>query len=91
MKASKTNDEVLANTPLHDLTLDQAVDYLEENPRHALVIVGSAGEVYVLRGAGDDLCNFYYGYYPAEDPNDANGGDLTAREAVNASLVLANQ
>lgn len=71
--------------------LNDLIAYLNESPRHAIVITGLAEEssqcaVYVLRGAGEDLNNFYWGSYPVEDP--ADGGDLTAEEAVDLALDL---
>ncbi len=71
------------------------IDYLNENPRHAITIHDlneESGECtahnpqYILRGASEELNNYYYGPVPAEDPNDASGGDLTAEEALKEAL-----
>ena len=43
--------------------------------------------LYVLRGASEALDNFYYGHMPAEDQNDADGGDVDALEAVRAATI----
>lgn len=66
--------------------------YLNSDPRHAVVLHSGYDDyfeltpfdppIYVLRGAGEDLNNFYWGDMPAEDPNDAEGGDLTAEQAL---------
>ena len=75
----------------------ELIDYLNESPRHALAITGFEEEsdeceiknaVYVLCGASDQPDNYYYGLLPAEDPNDAEGGDLTAKEAISLALDL---
>lgn len=70
--------------------------FLEEEPGNAVIIHGGRDSffggidydppIYILRGAGEDLSNFYYGEMPAENPNDADGGDLTAEEAIGASI-----
>ncbi len=76
------------------LTREDAVEYLEEDPRHAIVIFGtSAGvkfdpPVYVLRGASEQLDNFFYGEYPAEDPGDASDAE-SASEALQEALDMA--
>lgn len=70
--------------------------YLNENPRHAVVLHAGKDDyfdlisydppLYVLRGASEELNNFYYGTMPAEDPNDAEGGTYTAEEALAYSV-----
>lgn len=80
-----TNDEVLADQPLVKKSLPEMEAYLNASPRNALVI-GGAKKVYVLRGASEQPNNFYYGLWPAEDPNDAEGGDLTASQAIAEAL-----
>ncbi len=76
-------------------TPDEVVVFLNASPRNAVVItdlVEASGECvattpqYVLRGASERPDNFYFGSVPAEDPNDANGGDLTAKAALNGAL-----
>jgi len=96
-RVSKTNDSDLAAEPVVEATPAEVVAYLNESPRHAVVLVGSEDEVfgkvtfeqalYVLRGASEALDNFYYGHMPAEDPNDADGGDVDALEAVRAATI----
>lgn len=95
--AIKTNDYDLSDQNPQTYRLDELIIYLNENPRHAIVITDLdeappqhtvTTPVYVLRGAGEDLNNFYWGSYPAEDPDDIDGGDLTAEEAVGLALDL---
>lgn len=95
--AVKTNDSVLSAENPASYTAEELVVYLNEDPRHALVVTDLAevsgecvvtGPVYVLRGAGEGLGDFYFGSYPAEDPNDAEGGDLTADAALAQALDL---
>lgn len=79
------------------VTANEVVAYLNADPRHAVVLHESkddfygrtvfSPELYVLRGAGEDLQNFYWGEMPAEDPNDAEGGDLTADNALAAATT----
>lgn len=66
--------------------------YLNADPRHAVLLFGGKDEIfgtlkyepalYILRGASEGLDNFYWGTLPAEDPNDAEGGDLAADQAI---------
>jgi hypothetical protein len=93
----QTNDSELDGTgPRQLLGTDTVVAYLEANPRHAVVLHEFHNDdsvftydppVYILRGASETLNNFYYGDMPAEDPNDANGGDLTAEEALHDTTI----
>jgi hypothetical protein len=39
-------------------------------------------KVYIVRGASEELNNFYFGLWPTEDPNDAEGGNLSAIQAI---------
>lgn len=91
LRVCLTNDEKLESYPQVYRTPGQVVEYLHQDPRHAVVIVdadtsvnnGEArGPVYVLCGAGETSDNYYYGWHPAEDPNEADGGNLTAEQAV---------
>jgi hypothetical protein len=76
--------------------VDSAVKYLEESPANALVITDAdAKDVdstakrtaqYVLCGASGGSDNYFYGSMPSDDPNDARGGDITARVAVNEAV-----
>lgn len=69
----------------------EVVEYLEEDPRHAVFLFGGRdrhfGEIhfqnplFILRGAGEGLVDFFYGELPAEDPNDAEG-PYTAEQAL---------
>ncbi len=96
-RVSKTNDSDLAAEPVVEATPTEVVAYLNESPRHAVVLVGSECKVFgkvtfepalfVLRGASEKLDNFYYGHMPAEDPNDSDGGDIDALEAVRAATI----
>lgn len=86
MLATKTDDSVLEATPCGNFSKEELVEYLEKSPRHAVVLHGSTPQ-YILRGAGEWLDNFYWGEYPAEDPNDANGGGLRAKEALADALA----
>lgn len=72
-------------------TPQEVINYLNADPRHAIVlhdIEEESGECvattpqYIIRGAGEQLGDFYFGAMPAEDPNDAEGIDLTAEEAL---------
>jgi hypothetical protein len=91
-RVSLTNDQDLATTNLSEQTPAEIERYLNADERNAVVLVGSRDRVfgnvtyeppvYVLRGAGGTLDNFYYGPMPAEDPGDANGGDLDAATAL---------
>ena len=92
---SFTNDIELGDFPQIPVPVADVVNYLNASPRNAIVITDldeASGEcvagspVYVLRGAGEDLNNFYFGPFPAEDPGDANGGDLTAEQALAEAL-----
>lgn len=96
-RVSKTNDSDLATESVVEATPAEVVSYLNDDPRHAVVLVGSTDELfgektfepslYVLRGASEALNNFYYGHMPADDPNDADGGDVDALEAVRAATI----
>jgi hypothetical protein len=92
----KTNDSTLAVEPAKWLPIMDAADYLNANPRHALVIDGAETDVtgfgtlepamYVLRGASEKLDNFYFGRIDNESPNDSEGGDLVAIDAICAAI-----
>ncbi len=91
-----TNHSALASYPQTFVTVDSAVKYLEESPANALVITDAdAKDVdstakrtaqYVLCGASGGFDNYFYGSMPSDDPNDACGGDITARVAVNEAV-----
>lgn len=91
--ARLTTDDALDVGPIRELTADQAESYLNSGQRNALVLMSARDDttgilpvfepnIYVVRGASGKLDNFYYGDMPAEDPNDAEGGDLTAIQAI---------
>lgn len=95
VKCTLTDDQQLSAADPAWHTPEEVVAYLDASARHAVVIVDLdevSGECvaqapqYVLRGASEQLDNFYFGAYPAEDPNDADGGQLTAAEALAAAL-----
>ena len=76
----------------------EVIAYLNEKEENAVVIVDADTSLanqaemprhfqYIIRGASGELDNFYYGEYPAEDPGDANGGDLTADEAIYEAVM----
>ena len=91
MKVTMCTDSELTLEPVIKRRAREVVTYLEADPRHAIVIQGKARQVYVLRGASEELNNFFYGDMPAEDPNDADGGDLTARQAVTEAVKRADE
>lgn len=65
-----------------DKSRQEVISYLNASPENAVVIpLDEFNYVAVFRGAGGDLNNFYYQESPLSDPNDANGGDLTAEQA----------
>lgn len=91
INATFTDHEILSDGELKTVTVAEAEQYLNDDPAHAVIIHGTdravfTPELYVLRGASEDLDNFYWGLMPAEDPNDAEGGDLTAAQALQAAL-----
>jgi hypothetical protein len=63
--------------------VNNMIRHLKASPRNAIEILG---EVAVWRGAGGDDSNYYYQSLPLTDPNDAEGGDLTAEQAVVEAL-----
>lgn len=92
-KAVFTNDldmdKILGDNPkFTNKTNVEIVEYLEEDPRHAVVLAGVSGEptdvAQIWRGAGGDLNNFYYsqGDMSEMNPHDSLGGDLTAQGAL---------
>ena len=92
-----TNDSELQDGEPQTKTVQEVVDYLQENPRHAVILHGSHDEhfgdtvyddrFYVLRGAGEGLDEFWYGVMPCEDPEDDDGGDLTAAQALSHATI----
>lgn len=94
--AAKTRDDILAfgEEPLGWYTADELITYLEENPRHAVVIFAATDNlqditfeppVYVLRGASEKPDDYYRGEYPPEDSNDgtpATSAETALSEAV---------
>lgn len=86
MKACFTDDSNMGDpTKFQDTTPADLVTYLNANPRNAVVVDLDDRQVAIFRGASEDLDNFYYQDLPLEDP-DANGGDLTAQQAVDEVL-----
>ena len=59
-----------------------ALKYLLKSPRHAVVLKSPEGKVAVFCGASDGPSNYYVSTFPMDDPNDADGGDWTARSAL---------
>jgi len=68
-----------------DLSQEEIVRWLKSDPSHAVVFPDRMR--FILRGASEALENFYWGDLPSEDPNDAEGGDLTAEEVVKSALA----
>lgn len=85
-----TNDTDMGapkNDPV-EMTRDQVVSYLNQDPRHAVIVIvcgPSDDQVAVFRGASDQPNNFYVQVLPLEEP-DADGGDWTASEALDEAL-----
>lgn len=79
------------------LTPTEAVNYLNADPRTAIVITGvtvggrahpllpNGHHVAVFRGAAETLDNFFYQETPLSHP-DADGGDLDAETAIAYAL-----
>jgi hypothetical protein len=89
MRVTLTDHSALKPGPAERRSRREVVEYLEQDPSHA-VVIHVRRPIYVLRGASERLDNFYYGEWAESmDPNDANGGDLTAREAVNEAVEMA--
>lgn len=90
IKAMLMTDETMGSMDADDYkdySLKQLVYYLEDNPRHAVHIgVGEDLVFAVWRGAGEALDNFFHQELPLEDPGDANGGGLTAEQALKEAL-----
>jgi len=96
LRVCLTTDADLADMPQAFRTPADVVSYLKQSPRNAVVIIDadtdisgvveSSGPHYVMRGASGELNNYYWGHYPAEDPNDAEGGHLTAEQAVRQAV-----
>ncbi len=87
-KAIFTNDRDMARSDdLTEIDLEACVAYLEASPRHAVVVEApDGGQIAVWRGAGEHLENFYWQEVPVESP-DAEGGMLTARDALDEVLL----
>lgn len=87
-----THDKDLEQGEIHTMSAVQAAAYLDADPAHAIVMLGAQDNyfgnvpfepnVYVIRGASERTDNYYFGDMPAEDPNDAEGGDLSAVDAI---------
>jgi hypothetical protein len=95
VRCSLSNDQALSDTPQRDWPVQTVIDYLDADPRHAIVITAfeDDGEdikveppTYVLRGASERDDNFYIGPFPADDPGNADGGSWTADEALAYAL-----
>ncbi len=76
-------------------TREQIISYLNQSPRNAVVInVGTAvgfedaEKIAVFCGAAESPDNYFYQALPLEEP-DADGGDLTAEQAVDEVLAMA--
>jgi hypothetical protein len=79
-----TNDEDMG-TPVGNSTpydARQAKGYLDKSPRHAVVLINGTLQIAVFCGASDESNNYFYQELPLEDPNDANGGDLSSDQAL---------
>ena len=68
------------------VTAEQALAHLFEKTDNAVVIVGQVYRVAVWCGAGGSLNSYYHQELPLEDPNDAEGGDLDAEQAMLAAM-----
>lgn len=85
--ACKTNDAELSDSPTFYYTRGELVAYLNAKPTNAVVVEHQNGNIgYLFCGAGETADNYYWGFFPAEDPGDANGGDLTADAALDEML-----
>src|SRR5262245_3676475 len=90
VRCSLTDDQVLSGLDQQDRDVQKILDYLNQDPRNAIVVTGFTEDneyvaiepTYVLRGASECDDNFYTGPFPAVDPGDANGGDWFADEAL---------
>lgn len=73
------NDEVI----FEQASLERVQTYLEADPRHAVVLGDEDGTKWaIFRGASDASNNFFVQGLPLDDPGDADGGEWTAREAL---------
>ena len=85
----RTRDDVgwadWQDVPAQKMLFDDVVAYLESDPSNAVFVLGPRPQ-YIVRGASGGLNNFYYGDLPAIDPNNAEGGDLMAEEALERTL-----
>ncbi len=74
----------------HDFTeidRDTIVAHLNAAPDNAAIIGNEFDVEYgIVRGGSGADNNFFYGLMPLEDPNDMEGGELTAAEAVSAAM-----
>ena len=79
-----TNDEEMGEPEKFiKLSVYEVENYLKASPRHAVVINHNNMEIAVWRGASEELNNFFVQALPLEEP-DADGGDWTAAEAIEA-------
>ena len=84
----RTNDsEMDAPSEFKRLKKSMIVSYLNQNPRNAVVIDKDGVQIAVFRGASDEPNNFYTQVLPLEDPNDADGGEYTAEQAIDFALT----
>lgn len=96
--AAKTRDdaEAFGEEEKTWLTCDEVIAYLEESPRHAIVLYEMYDDwfettkldppVYVIRGASEQSDDYYYGNCPAEDPTDGTP-ETSAEQAICGSIA----
>lgn len=95
LRAIFTRDDADMSGEAHWVGQYDVYDYLNADPRHAVVLVGvhdSKGERelspqrFIIRGAGEGPHDFFWGLGVYEEPDDACGVDLAVFEAVEAAL-----
>lgn len=102
LTAHKTDDSRMGTPKMpapEEMTITQTLDYLTNDPRHALVIVDVdipttanvtgyyvTNDVAVFRGASGRPDNYYVATTPMEDPGDVLGGCWDAQNALTCAL-----
>ena len=88
LKAFKTKYDQMGNPPgqMQSMMTSQMIKYLDADPSNALIVETKLGTYAVFRGAGGGADNFFYQELPISDPNDAEGGDLTAEDAIHSIM-----
>ncbi len=72
-----------------EATEDEAVAYLNANADNAILLVANGGFIAVWRGWRGDLKNFYVQTLPLENKADAEGGNISALNALTMAQVSA--